>query len=246
LEISRESSRPLSRHAGTLILAGCGHDFIPGLREILEPEGFSLLQADSPAEVIPGTRARQPALVILDDSAHAALPVDGVSLLETLKTGSYTSPIPVLVLLPAGSGEDVQIETFRRGADECLVRPDSPVLYRARLLAAVRRFAPQGETPDVLTADGMTIDLRARKVSVTGRAVAVTRKEFDLLTMLMRRRGNVVYTTHLYHSVWGYGDSSPVDAHTVKVHVSSLRGKLGEALGRKIVNLPGLGYRFDG
>jgi DNA-binding response OmpR family regulator len=46
--------------------------------------------------------------------------------------------------------------------------------------------------------------------------------------------------------VWGYGDSSPVDAHTVKVHVSSLRGKLGEALARKIVNLPGLGYRFDG
>jgi DNA-binding response OmpR family regulator len=76
----------------------------------------------------------------------------------------------------------------------------------------------------------------------------LTRKEFDLLNMLLRRRGTVVYTTQLYHTVWGHagqGAGAPVDAHTVKVHVSSLRGKLGRELGRKIVNLPGLGYRFD-
>ena len=55
----------------------------------------------------------------------------------------------------------------------------------------------------------------------------------------------MVYTTYLYHTVWGYGESVPVDSHTVKVHVSSLRSKLGPELGKKIVNLPGLGYRLD-
>ena len=246
MEPNRDTLRPVSRHAGTVILSGCGQDPSIPLREVFEADVFALLQADSPAELVAAARARQPALVLLDENTHAAPQGDGATLLEALKTSSYTSLIPVVVLLPPGTGEDIQIEVFRRGADDCLVRPESPALLRARLLALARRYVPPGEAADSLAAADMTIDLRARKVVVSGRSVALTRKEFDLLAMLVRRRGNVVYTTHLYHSVWGYGDSSPVDAHTVKVHVSSLRGKLGEELGRKIVNLPGLGYRFDG
>lgn len=245
MESNRESSRPLSRQPDTVVLAGCASEFVPTLRDTLEAAGFTFLQGDAPADLVAAARARQPSLVLLDETTFGVMLPDGATVLESLKTASYTSPIPVVVLLPAGSGEDAQLDAFRRGADDCLVRPESPALLRAKILAAARRYTPPGEQADILTAEGLTIDLRARKVTVADRGIALTRKEFDLLTMLIRRRGNVVYTTHLYHSVWGYGDSSPVDAHTVKVHVSSLRGKLGEALARKIVNLPGLGYRFD-
>ena len=68
----------------------------------------------------------------------------------------------------------------------------------------------------------LVIDERSRTVSLDDRPVELSRKEFDLLNMLLRRKGTVVYTTQLYHTVWGHGGQSAaaVDAHTVKVHVS--------------------------
>lgn len=245
METNRESSRPPSRQADAIALSGCTPDFAPVLREAFESEGLTLLSGDGPTELVAAARTRQPALVVLDETMCSLVLSDGATVLESLKTASYTSLIPVVVLLPSGSPEDAQLDCFRRGADDCFARPESSTLLRAKIQALARRYAPPGDQAESLSAESLAIDLRARKVTVAGRNIALTRKEFDLLTMLVKRRGSVVYTTHLYHSVWGYGDSSPVDAHTVKVHVSSLRGKLGEALARKIVNLPGLGYRFD-
>lgn len=227
-------------------MAACGATLLQAIREALDPEGLQTLAIDSPAEAPARAKSRQPALFFVDEFAADAMIEDGMTLPEALKSSSYTSTVPVVVLLPPGAGEDAQLEAFRRGANECFARPASNELLRARLKSVAQRYCPPTETADKLTSDGLILDLRARKITVGGRNVALTRKEFDLLNMLMRKRGIVVYTTHLYHSVWGYGDSSPVDAHTVKVHISSLRGKLGDALGRKIVNLPGLGYRFDG
>jgi DNA-binding response OmpR family regulator len=193
-------------------------------------------------------KALQPSLILLDLEAADTSNEDGFRVLESLRTGSYTAALPVLVVLPAGAGEDAQLAAFRRGVDDCFARPHDAALLEARLRAAVRRACPVVSTPENLIVGAVNVDLAARKVSVNGAPVVLTRKEFDLLNMLLRHRGTVVYTTQLYHTIWGHGaqnGSIPVDAHTVKVHVSSLRGKLGRDLGRKIVNLPGLGYRFD-
>jgi DNA-binding response OmpR family regulator len=151
----------------------------------------------------------------------------------------------VIAMLHPQMGEERQLDLFRRGVEDCLVVPQNSELLKQRLGVLSRRFGVVEAAPETITAEGLLVDLRARKVVVNDAVVALTRKEFDLLNMLLRKRGIVAYTTHLYHSVWGYGESSPVDSHTVKVHISSLRSKLGPALGRKIVNLPGLGYRFD-
>ncbi len=219
--------------------------FLMTIRSTLESSTVQVIAPDSDAEAPVRAKVRQPLLILLDADKPDSLAGDGAPLLEALKNSPYTASVPLIVFVSPHTGEDRQIELFRRGADDVIVRPQSEDLFRKRLAALSKRMAPPEEIPETLSADGLLIDLRSRKVSVNDQMVALTRKEFDLLNMLLRKRGVVAYTTHLYHTVWGYGESSPVDSHTVKVHISSLRSKLGASLGRKIVNLPGLGYRFD-
>jgi len=218
--------------------------FLETARECLETATVHLNIPDSAADAPTRAKVRQPLLIILDNQQDAVVS-DGSLLLEALKSSPYTAAIPLVVLAAVGTTEETQLDLFTRGADEVIVRPEHPALLRRKLTRLGAHYALTETVPDTLHADGLVIDLRARKVTVNGTPTALTRKEFDLLNMLLRKRGLVAYTTHLYHTVWGYGDSAPVDSHTVKVHISSLRSKLGPELGRKIVNLPGLGYRFD-
>jgi two-component system KDP operon response regulator KdpE len=233
----------------SLVLAASGDGgILQEFRAAAEAEGCQVIALESASEVASRARSLQPPVILLDAGASDALHEDGIRVLETLKNGSYTAALSVLVLLPPGTDEEAQLALFHRGADDCLARPHGPDLLRARLRAFIRRPRTAPGVSDKLVVGAVGLDLSARKVTVDGSPVALTRKEFDLLNMLLRHRGTVVYTTQLYHTVWGHGGQGsgvPVDAHTVKVHVSSLRGKLGRDLGRKIVNLPGLGYRFD-
>lgn len=211
------------------------------LKTLIEGNGF-LVTTVQPDDLVAQTKARQPYLILLNVGRDGS----GLKLCAELKSSPYTSSIPVTLLSTDLADEDAELQGFAQGADDYLVQPASEALLNARIRSTLKRFSPPGDVPDTnLEMEGLTLDVRARKVYVQGNAVALTRKEFDLLATFLRRRGQVVYTTHLYHTVWGYGESAPVDSHTVKVHVSSLRSKLGPELGRKIVNLPGLGYRLD-
>ena len=212
---------------------------------MLEKTGFQVVLLDSSDDALSRAKARQPYIIFMDAAQFDPLQADAYRVIEDLKSNPYTHAIPLIVVSGTALGEEPQLRAFRQGADDFITRPESADLFQARIRAATRRYLPPEDLADELTADNLVLDLRSRKVTVGGSPVALTRKEFDLLNTLLRKRGIVVYTTHLYHTVWGYGDSAPVDSHTVKVHVSSLRSKLGPELGRKIVNLPGLGYRFD-
>jgi len=195
-----------------------------------------------PDDLFAQAKARQPYLILMNVGADGS----GLKLCAELKASPYTSALPVVLMSTALADEEAELQGFTEGADDYFFQPASEELLRARVRAILRRYLPPTETPsNDLQVEGLVLDVRSRKVYVNSAPVALTRKEFDLLAAFLRRRGQVVYTTHLYHTVWGYGESAPVDSHTVKVHVSSLRSKLGPELGKKIVNLPGLGYRFD-
>lgn len=243
---SRSFPAPLSAASGkTALLVAGESDFSNEIRDILEKSGFQILALDSSEDALARAKARQPFIIFIDAAQIESLQSEANRVIEELKSNPYTHAIPLVVISAGVAGEEPQLRAFRQGADDYLVRPESQELFQSRLRAVTRRYQPPEDLADELTAENLVLDLRARKVTVGGNPVALTRKEFDLLNTLLRKRGIVVYTTHLYHTVWGYGDSAPVDSHTVKVHVSSLRSKLGPELGRKIVNLPGLGYRFD-
>jgi DNA-binding response OmpR family regulator len=249
LESLRTENRGATSTASTLgrtvLLVAGNSEFSGTLKAMLERGSLQVLPLESVEDALTRAKARQPHLVLLDAQLIEASGAEPSRVVEELKSNPYTNSIPVVVFSAAPVSEDAQLAAFRQGADDYLLRPESSELLHARLRAVTRRYTPPEDLADELRADSLVLDLRSRKVTVNGSPVALTRKEFDLLNTLLRKRGVVVYTTHLYHTVWGYGDSAPVDSHTVKVHVSSLRSKLGPELGRKIVNLPGLGYRFD-
>lgn len=217
--------------------------FAKTLKAVLETEGYQVSTMDDAAEVVNQAKARQPHVILMD--VVLGNNASGIKLCQELKASPYTSAIPIILLSGALTDEEFQLQGFGEGADDYLVKPISNELLLAKVRAVLRRYSSPEELAETLKAEGLALDVRSRKVFVNGNPVPLTRKEFDLLTALLRKRGQVVYTTHLYHTVWGYGESAPVDSHTVKVHVSSLRSKLGVELGKKIVNLPGLGYRFD-
>ena len=212
------------------------------VKAVLEAEGFVVILAENPGDTANLARTHQPNLILMDVVLGET---NGIELCQALKSQSYTSSLPIILLSGAQTEEEFQIQGFEEGADDYLLKPISNELLVAKVRAVLRRYASTDELADILRTEGLALDVKSRKVMVQNQPVALTRKEFDLLTTLLRKRGQVVYSTQLYHSVWGYGASAPVDSHTVKVHISSLRSKLGQELGKKIVNVPGLGYRFE-
>jgi DNA-binding response OmpR family regulator len=108
------------------------------------------------------------------------------------------------------------------------------VLRRSRAPAAGTRLA----------VGGIALDSATHQVSVGGRPLALTPKEFDLLRALLEARGRVLSREHLLDRVWGYARADEIESRTVDVHVRRLRAKLG-AEGERILTVKNVGYRLD-
>jgi DNA-binding response OmpR family regulator len=216
----------------------------PMVREVvaryLEQDGHEVVVV-ADGETALARLGREPFdLVVLDLMLPA---VDGLSVLREVRD---TSDTPVIVLTARGAEGD-RLLGFDLGADDYVVKPFSPRELARRVASVLRRVAA---TPSVdeepLRFDGLEIDERTREVRVGGEAVALTRREFDLLAFLARSPRQVFTRAQLLASVW---DSSPEwqDPATVTVHVGHLRQKLERDPGRPrwLVTVRGVGYRFE-
>lgn len=180
---------------------------------------------------------KTPELVLLD----LMLPgEDGLSLLRALRSEPATRQIPVILLTARGTEMD-KVVGLDSGADDYVVKPFGVMELLSRVKAVLRRSAPP-ETGAPLTAGAITLDPSRRQVTASGAAVTLTRKEFDLLEMLMRNRGLVLTREKLLDTVWGI--DFPGDTRTVDVHMGTLRQKLGEAASL-LQTVRGVGYRME-
>lgn len=209
---------------------------------ILQNEGFSVLIANSANEALLASVDSRPDLILLDVSMPD---MDGIALCRRFKGDSRTSSIPVILMSGVHKGEADQTEGIEEGADDYIPKPFSAGLLAAKVRAVLRRYAATTELEETLKTEGLVLDVSARTVTVKGQRIALTRKEFDLLTTFLRKPGKVLSVFYLLETVWSYDPADYNDPHTVEVHISSLRKKLGKKMGGKIVSVPGLGYRFD-
>ena len=205
----------------------------------LERDGFRCRTATSGADALREVKTAVPDLVVLD----LMLPgLDGLEVCRRLRRDSSTSSVPI-IMLTAKSDEVDRVVGLEVGADDYVGKPFSPKELVARVRAVLRRSRPDQPTP-VLSVGPVTLDPARHAVSLDGRAVALTPKEFDLLQALLDAAGRVLSREYLLNRVWGYARADVIESRTVDVHVRRLRAKLGDA-GTRIATVKSVGYRFE-
>jgi DNA-binding response OmpR family regulator len=175
-------------------------------------------------------------LVIMD----LGLPdVDGTELLRMIRA---VSKVPIVIITARGA-DDVVVATLDAGADDYLVKPFSVAQLEARVRAVLRRRV-EDDSAGLLEVGDLVIDVPARMAALGGRALDLSPKEFDLLKLLVERSGEVMSKRELLAEVWRepYGGAD----HTVDVHLSWLRKKLGETASepRYIHTVHGVGVKL--
>ena len=174
---------------------------------------------------------------------------DGLAILRDLKADPTTAHIPVM-MLSAKSAEIDKVTGIDLGADDYLAKPYGMMELVSRTRALLRRSAPPAPAAHAsaqLTCGNITLDERAHRVWVDGAEVPLTRKEFDVLAMLMEHQNQVLSRAQLLERVWGWEFTD--NTRTVDVHIQTLRQKLGEAspeAAALIETIRGVGYTMRG
>jgi len=185
-------------------------------------------------------RREPPDLILLDLNLPG---LDGTEVCRALRRDPATARVPI-IMLTARVHEQERVAGLDLGADDYVTKPFSLRELLARVRAVLRRAEGPADAPRLLEHGRVRVDEARRTVTVDGREVALTRKEFDLLADLMRRPGLVVTREQLLERVWGY--EHPGATRTVDVHVRQLRKKLGAEAADAIETVVGVGYRFRG
>lgn len=203
----------------------------------LDKAGYRVIAATDGREALDRFRASHPDLILLD----LMLPtIDG---LEVCRRIRRVSSVPIIMVTARGQ-EDERILGLQTGADDYITKPFSPRELVARVEAVLRRTQAAGAAEAALVAGDLVLDRRRRRVTVAGREVELTPKEFDLLALLMAHQGEALERDTLFEHVWGYAYAG--GTRTVDVHIRRLRQKIGDdpQNPRYIETVHGIGYRF--
>lgn len=212
------------------------------VKKYFTAQGFAVVVTDNGSEALMLVRESRPDVILVDVDMPG---LDGNAVCRVLKKEAATKAIPVVIMSGARIDEKDQLAGFSGGADDYVMKPFSLPVLAARLAAVLRRYKAGAAESERLKKAGIDLDPAGRTVTAGGKPVSLTRKEFDLLAALVEKSGKVLSVPYLLETVWGYDPADYNDPGTVEVHVSHLRKKLGPKLGKRIVNLQGLGYKFD-
>ena len=209
------------------------------IRYNLEKAGFECRSVITGEEAFTILDTEAVSLVILD----VMLPkMSGFEVCRELKHEKKYTYIPVTLLTAKGEEVD-RIVGLELGADDYIVKPFSPRELVLRVKAILKRGKSKKEETkrDIIEADFLKIDIPRHKITVHNKDIQLTAMEFNLLVLLLERRGRVQSREQLLTTVWQI--ESDVTTRTVDTHIKRLRQKLGK-MGDAIETVRGLGYRF--
>lgn len=205
------------------------------VRDFLARDGYDVVEAQDGEEALDlFYQDHEIGLIILD----VMLPkLSGFDVAREIRE---TSKVPI-VILTAKSDEQDELQGFDIGVDEYISKPFSPKTLVARVQAILRRSGVE-EQAKLLEAGGIRLDFVAHTVTVDGREIMLSAKEFELLAYFMENRGIALSREKILNSVWDYDYFG--DARTIDTHVKKLRAKIGEK-GSYIRTIWGMGYKFE-
>lgn len=204
------------------------------LKDFLKMKDYEVLLAGNGEEAIDlFFKEKSIALIILD----VMMPkMDGWTALKTIREHSK---VPV-IMLTARSEENDELKGFDYGADEYISKPFSPKILVARVEALLRRSGVQKE--ELLDVGGIVIDEAAHSVTVDGKPIELSFKEYELLQYFVENKGIALSREKILNNVWNYDYFG--DARTIDTHVKKLRAKLMDK-GEYIKTVWGMGYKFE-
>ena len=192
-------------------------------------DGISMLEA---------LKTEKPELIVLDIMLPGK---DGVEVLKKIRSNPETRKIPVIMATAKGTEMD-KIQGLDTGADDYLVKPFGVMEMVSRIKAVLRR-CESDEKEEVLTVGEITLSDKEHLVTVNGKKVALTLKEFEILKLFMQSPGIVFSRDKLLSEVWGVDYLG--ESRTVNMHIKTLRQKLGD-VGSRIETVIGVGYKMEG
>ncbi|MFA7001106.1 MAG: response regulator transcription factor [Candidatus Omnitrophota bacterium] len=206
----------------------------------LEQAGYAVrtvLRGDTGLEE---ARKTPPDLIVLD----LMLPgLDGLEICRILKGQEATSHVPV-IMLTAKTEETDQIVGLELGADDYVTKPFSPRQLVARVKAVLRRGREKKPADKIYRIGALEFDTAKYIVSLKGKKITMSSKEFELLRALLEAGGRVLSRDFLLENVWGYDRSVEIETRTIDMHIGQLRKKLKQE-GARIVTVKNVGYRLD-
>lgn len=204
------------------------------IRDFLVREGYVVCEAeDGEAALDIFCSNNDIDLIIMD----VMMPkMDGWQLCKEVRK---LSKVPIL-MLTAKSEEQDELKGFELGVDEYISKPFRPKILTARVNALLRRTT--GDNEEILDIAGITVNKIAHTVTIDGKEIDLSFKEFELLTYFMENRGIALSREKILNNVWNYDYYG--DARTIDTHVKKLRSKMGEK-GKFISTIWGMGYKFE-
>ena len=229
-----EQNKERQKSMSNILLLEDDLSLINGLSFAFKKQGFELNIARTLKEAEELWTDGKYDLLVLDVS----LP-DG-SGFEFCKRVRLTSKVPI-IFLTASDEETSIIMGLDIGGDDYITKPFSPKILVARIEAILRRGSGTS-TGEILEADGIRVDKDAHEVTVDGKPVDLSNKEFELLTYFMENKGIALSREKILNNVWNYDYFG--DARTIDTHVKKLRSKLGPK-GDNIKTIWGMGYKLE-
>ena len=204
------------------------------VKDFLIKSNFEVLEAEDGSQALDLFYATKDiALIILD----VMMPkMDGFEVCREIR---QTSQVPIIMLTAKGDERD-ELQGFQLGVDEYITKPFSPKILVARVEAVLRR-TNQAEETELLEYGGIVVDKTAHSVTIDGKPVDLSFKEFELLTYFMENKGIALSREKILNHVWNYDYFG--DARTIDTHVKTLRSKLGDK-GDLIKTIWGVGYKM--
>lgn len=205
------------------------------LCDYFKKEGFSIIEAADGREAIEKFR-KNIDIIILD----IMLPViDGFEVCKTIRS---IADVPIIILT-AKSEEDDKLLGYELGADDYITKPFSPKILVAKVKAILKRTdSMQGYKNGIIEAGGIIINETAHEITVDGKELPLSPKEYDLLLYLIKNKGVALSREKILDHVWGYDYYG--DVRTVDTHIKRIREKMGPKC-ELITTVRGSGYKFE-
>jgi len=233
----RERGEFLSK---TILVVEDEPTLVATLRYTLEREGYDVFSAEDGEQGVRVAREEQPDLILLD------LMLPGLGGLDVCRILRREMQVPILILTAKDEEVD-KVVGLELGADDYVTKPFGMRELLARVRALLRRVETAGtKEPKTLSTGDLQIDLDGRKALREGEELPLKPREYDLLTFLVRNKGQAFTRAQILNQVWGYDYAG--DTRTVDVHVRWLREKIEQQPSKptRLITVRGTGYRFEG